>query len=468
MRERSLTDVVLVYPYFQSAHEKSIFRSPPLGLGYLASYLRSNGVTTKIVDGTFIKEEECFERVVRSEPAVVGVYSMYTMEESSLRLAKRLRDKCDLLVAGGPLPTILPGKFLQSFDVVVVGEGEHTMLEVVRAFREGEDFSKVRGVAYKKAHATSRDTSGNEEDLIVRSPARPFVSDIDSLPFPARDLFENDLYMAYHRRKFGKATASMMTSRGCPFSCDFCSKPVFGNTIRMRSAENVVDEIEDILSYGYDSIFFQDDCFTLDYERVCRICDEVMGRGLSFSWSCLSRVDSVRPEVLGKMRKAGCERVFFGIESGNDAVLKIMRKEFTTGQARKAVELAASAGVKPGAFFMLGYPGETDQTVLDTIRFATSLPLDYLSFTVPYPIPGTGLYEKVKNEVKCATYAAAQHGLVNHSLVFESSFSETKLKFAIVKAAVQFRARKHLRNTAYNVLGKPFEASTNLIFRALK
>lgn len=464
-----MIETLLIYPYFQSARDRSIFRFPPLGLGYIASYLRMNGVSVEIVDCTFMDEKEALRRIEESEPSVVGIYSMYTMEESSLRLAKMLRKESRLLVAGGPLPTICPDRFLQDFDVVVVGEGEQTMLEIVKAFRKGEDFSKINGIAYKKTTTSNHQFSDEDEkNRITHSPPRQFIPDLDSIPFPARDLFENSRYIAYHKKTFGDATTSLMTSRGCPFNCDFCSKPVFGDTTRVRSPENVVDEIEDVLSYGYDRIFFQDDCFTIDEQRVGRICEEIVNRGLDLRWRCLSRVDSIEPGILSKMKQAGCERIFFGIESGNDSVLKTMKKQFTTDQARRAVESAASAGIETGAFFILGYPGETDETILDTIRFAASLSLNYASFTMPYPILGTGLYEKVKGSVKAPTHKVPHHDFVDHSLNFESSFSETKLKFAIIKAATQSRIRKHLTNSMYTVIGKPFEIATDLIFKALK
>ena len=465
----AMTDTLLIYPYFQPAHDRSVFRFPPLGLGYIASYLRMHGVSVEIVDCTFIGEDEALRHVKENKPSVIGIYSMYTMEENSLRFARRLRKECDTLVAGGPLPTISPEKFLQDFDLVAIGEGEQTMLEIVNAFKAGDDFSKINGITYKKTSMNGlQQSDSNEKNSVTFNPQRQFISDLDSIPFPARDLFQNNRYIAYHKKVFGDATTSLMTSRGCPFNCDFCSKPVFGDTTRMRSPGNVVDEIEDIISYGYDCIFFQDDCFTLDEQRVTRICEEILDRGLGIRWRCLSRVDSVQHETLLKMKKAGCERIFFGIESGNDSVLKIMNKQFTTDQARAAVESVASTGIETGAFFILGYPGETDQTVLDTVSFAASLPLDYASFTMPYPIPGTGLYEKVRKSAKDPMYTVPKSRLIDHSLNFESNFSETKLKFAILKAAAQIRMRKHLPNTAYTIIGKPFEALTYLVFKALK
>src|SRR4030067_3128754 len=153
----------------------------------------------------------------------------------------------------------------------------------------------------------------------------------------------------------------MITSRGCPFSCDFCSRPVFGQSIRSRSAINVVDEIESIVDLGYDRVWFADDCFTLNRERLIETCDEIVKRRIDVGWECLSRVDTLSREVAAKMCRAGCVRVFFGIESGNDDILAFVRKQITGEQARKAVYTAKSAGVQIGGFFFLVYPGERER-----------------------------------------------------------------------------------------------------------
>jgi len=333
------------------------------------------------------------------------------------------------------------------------------MLELVHAVEDNHDLFDVKGIIFKDKN----------DGKTVHTPPRRFINSLNDIPFPARDLFDNQAYKNHYFKKFGYTVTSLITSRGCPFNCDFCSRPVFGNQFRTRTAMNVVDEMETVLSFGYDRIWFADDCFTLNRKRLINICGEIVERGLKIDWECLSRVDTIDAEVAHKMKKAGCVRVFFGIESGNDSVLALMNKRATTNQARDAVRTAKSAGIQVGAFFIVGYPGETDETLLDTVRFASSLPLDYLSFTLPYPIPGTPLYERVKTQLIFDDWKEPKRRrLVEHKLLYRASFTEFKLKFAIMKAMVQFRLRKRLGTRLYGFLGKPFQVLTDRVFRFLR
>ncbi len=221
------------------------------------------------------------------------------------------------------------------------------------------------------------------------------------------------------------------------------------------------------MELGYEDVFFVDDCFTLNSKRVMQICDEIRRRGLKFGWECLARVDAVSTELAQRMREAGCRRIFFGIESGNDGILKEMGKQFTLDEARRAVECVSSTGIDVGAFFIVGYPGETEATILDTLKYATSLPLEYLSFTLPYPIPGTTLYEKVKDAMEMRDWERPSHSLIDHSLIYRSKYSEAKLKFAIAKGMLQFEMKRRLGRYS-PIIEKPFEKATDYIFRKMK
>ena len=454
-----MTTVTLVYPYFQPSNDNSIFRFPPLGLGYIASYLRQHGLTAELVDCTFLNQERALEKIRRSKPTIIGIQSMFSMKSKSIEMANQLRNDCELLVAGGSLPTSNPEEYLSSFDIVAVGEGEETMLEIVREFEDEGNMSKVRGIVYRDA----------KTGTVVKTPARPFVKNLDMIPFPSRDLFDNQSYKNYYRNGFGYTTTSLITSRGCPFKCDFCSRPVFGNNLRSRTAGNIADEVEEVRALGYDRIWFADDCFTLSRRRLIELCDELVKRKVRIGWECLSRVDTIDQEVVQKMKRAGCIRMFFGIESGNDFVLRLMQKEITVKQAADAVRTTKNAGIQVGAFFILGYPGENQNTILDTVKFASSLPLDYLSFTLPYPIPGTPLFDRVKDQMLVEEWIEPKNlSLVKHKLLFDSQISETKLKFAIAKGMIQFEVRKFLGRTGYSLIGAPFEHATDMVFKLMK
>ena len=448
-----LVDVLLIYPFFKSRFDNSPFRFPPLGIGYIASVLRHEGLTVSVLDCTFQDRRGVVKKIGSLCPRIVGIYSMYSMEDEALQLARRIRTMAELLVAGGPLPTVEPSRFLDDFDVVVVGEAERTMLDLAKKFLANQDFKDLHGIAFK-------DGSG-----IHKTPVRKRIEDLDSVPIPARDLFENNSYKKYYRTRFGYEMASMISSRGCPFECDFCSRPVFGESLRSRSPANIVNEMELIVNLGYNMVWFADDCFTISKDHVMKICDELIHRRVKVGWQCLSRVDALDFEMAKRMKEAGCQRIYFGIESGDERTLKTMRKHIDLASARTAVENANSVGIQTGAFFILGYPGEDDEAILNTVRFATNLPLDYLSFTFPYPIPGTGLHSRVKNATR--DHGSHRTRLINHSLTYDSEFSELKLKLAVVKATIQYEIRKYLGEKWYRLLGRPFERLTDSVFRKM-
>ncbi|MCL7412041.1 MAG: B12-binding domain-containing radical SAM protein [ANME-2 cluster archaeon] len=460
-----MTSVLLIYPYFDKKYNRSIFRFPPLGIGYVAASLRDAGYHVDIMDCTFMDRDDAMEKAVRSCPDVIGIYSMVTMREDSLRFAQHLRGSCDLLVAGGPLPSSDPAAFLPEFDIVLRGEGEHVMVDILRSYESGDDPASVPGIVYCRGN-NGRTTSSENNDEIVFTGTSAMEPDLDSISFPARDLLPNDTYIEYWKKRFGYAATTVITTRGCPFACEFCSNAVFGVSYRERSPENVIDEVEQALSLGYDHIHFADDVFTLNKERIIRICTEIMKRDLCFTWECLGRVDSMDQEIASAMKSAGCNRIFFGIESGSNPVLEMMNKKITVDQALRVVNAVHSAGIMTGAFFILCYPGETDSTVLDTLRFSTSLPLDYLSFTMPYPLPGTALYERVKDRI-IMEWEAPEGPASDHVLTYNADFSESKMKFAILKGQVQFGIRKRFGKLSFFVV-KPFEILTDTVFRLLR
>ena len=425
--------MLLVYPFLRRSLDRSRFRFPPLGPAYVAASLRQAGHTVRLLDCTFLGREQALRLALAAQADVVGIYCMATMRDDALWFARQLRGRCELLVAGGPLPTCEPEAFLADFDVVVRGEGERTMVDALAAHAAGADPGGVPGAVAAAAGGGAA----------APSPPRSLAGDLDALPFPARDLLPNAAYISHGRRRYGYAVTTVMASRGCPFACEFCSNVVFGDSYRERSPAGVLDEIEQALALGYDRIAFADDVFTLRGERVVALCDEIERRGLRFAWECLARVDGIDGATAARMRRAGCRTVFFGIESGSDEVLRLMRKGITAARAREAVWAAHDAGLEVGAFFILCYPGETDDTVLETLRFAASLPLDYLGLSMPYPLPGTRLRTRLEGRV---TGEARPDGslLLNQQLTYAGDFSARKMRAAILTGRGQFVLRRRL------------------------
>jgi anaerobic magnesium-protoporphyrin IX monomethyl ester cyclase len=457
-----VSSVLLIYPSFRRSLDRSRFRFPPLGIAYVAASLRADGHEVRLLDGTFRRRDEALRAAIDDPADVVGIYCMATMQEECLAFARALRGNGRLLVAGGPLPTCQPGTFLGDFDVVVRGEGEQTMRELLSARQAGADLSAVPGVVCRATAGAQAHTPSGPS----RAPARPFEAELDRLPFPARDLLPNEDYIRFGKRSYGHSITTVMSTRGCPFQCEFCSNVVFGSSYRERSAGNVVDEIEEALRLGYERISFADDVFTLNAARVTEICEEIGRRRLHFGWECLGRVDTFDHATARLMKQAGCFRVFFGIESGNDRILKLMNKRITTDQARAAVQAAHDAGLEAGAFFILCYPGETDDTVLETLRFATSLPLDYVGLTMPYPLPGTALFDRVGDRIS-REWRPRESPLMNHVLTFAADFSATKMRFAIVKGRAQFAIRRRAGRLGPVAL-RLFEWPTDRVFRLLR
>ena len=426
-----MSSVLIVYPFIRRSLDRSRFRFPPLGPAYVAASIRREGHQVRLLDCTFLSREQALRLALAAGADVVGVYCMATMRDDALWFARQLRGRCTLLVAGGPLPTCEPESFFPAFDVVVRGEGEQTMVDLLAARAAGSDLDVVHGAVV--AGRTGDDAA----------PPRPLAQDLDALPFPARDLLPNAAYSRHGRRRYGYAVTTVMSSRGCPFACEFCSNVVFGDSYRERSPASVVDEIEEALALGYDRIAFSDDVFTLRRERVVAVCDEIERRGLRFDWECLARVDGVDRPTAERMRRAGCRTVFFGVESGSDEVLRLMGKGITAAQAREAVWAAHDAGLETGAFFILCYPGDSDETVLETLRYAGSLPLDYLGLSMPYPLPGTRLRERMEGRV---TGESRPDGslLLNQQLTYRGDFSAAKMRFAILAGRGQFELRRRL------------------------
>jgi len=361
---------------------------PPLGLAYMASVLEKNGIDVKIIDAIALRltSQEIVEQTKKYSPDWVGISSLTPTIHRSVEVANEIKKyNSDIrIVFGGPhvsqysLETLVQ---YNSVDVAVVGEGEYTLLELVKNNKP----DNVKGVVFK-----------NGQDIITNERREP-VMNLDDLPFPARHLLPMDLYESGVSLSKRKPQATMITSRGCPYNCSFCSKTVFGRTYRVRSPKNVVEEIEYLIDeYKVKEISFWDDIWGLDRSWAVNVCNLLIEKKLDLTWSCESRVNLVDLEKLRLMKKAGCWNIFFGIETGNQDLLDLINKGTTLEQARNAVKWAKKAGIEVRANFMLALPGETPEKAMKTIKFAKELNADFVKFNITTPYPDTKLYEQAK------------------------------------------------------------------------
>jgi len=346
------------------------------------------------IDCTFMSMEEAIKIAAKYKPDITGIYIMTTFAKNAVRMLEKLREVNpeSIYATGGPLPTSYPYKFAEIFDFVFKGEALKSFpdfcCDYLNAFKRIEFLKNMEPSIYSGILSLKMGFMDSPEVHLTKH-------EIDESPIPDRTGFEHNKYQELCYKYTGKKTATIMTTYGCPFSCDFCSKPIFGNELRFRNMEKVFEEIKDIVSYGYDSLWIADDLFTYNTQFLKSFCSRFIKEGLQISWSCLSRADSVPDEIAKMMKSAGCSRVYLGIESGNDFVLKLMNKNLDTAQVRRGVEIFKKNGIECAGFFLVGYPGETVETIEETFDFALSLGLDKISFNVPYPLPGSKLYERV-------------------------------------------------------------------------
>jgi len=360
----------------------------PIYLAYTVAVVEQGGFEASFIDA--IMEEldipAFVQRVQSIQPALLvmecSTPSIRHDLQSAAEVKKALPDIKIALV--GSHSTVFHQEILAenaAVDAICRGEFEITVRELARAIAEERDWHNVEGLSFRAG------------DEICINPDRPLVEDLDSLPFPARHIAHSTGYRAAIYS--GEKCTSMVSSRGCPFHCTFCVWPntLYGHRFRARSAGNVVAEMEEVeKKYGIDEVYFDDDTFTVDRQRVLDICRLVKERDLHLSWICQARVDTVDREVLLAMKDAGCHYILFGIESGSPEMLATMKKRITLDKAREAIRLCNELGIKTQAFFLFGIPGETPQTIQQSIDFAKELGASTVQFAVAIPQPGSPLY----------------------------------------------------------------------------
>jgi radical SAM superfamily enzyme YgiQ (UPF0313 family) len=358
-------------------------------LPYLASALRAQGHEVEILDLLLARTtpDKIERRMERFRPELVGITSVTLNHHIASSIAEVVR-KCDETVPiamGGPHVSFeIEGSFrdLPALDFIGIGEGEHTMVELAWALGGGMDLRDVRGLALRD----------RQTGAVHRTAARPLEDDLDTLPNPARDLVPLARYLAFDSH------ASVVTSRGCPYSCIFCSAPQWtGRQVRYRTPSLCVDEIEELARLGFTEITIEDDLFTLYRKHFLAVCGELIRRDTGIRWNAFSRVDTITPEIVSIMAEAGCQAICFGVESGNQEILDLVKKKSNLHKVKEAMRMTQDVGISALASFIIGLPGETAETLRRTVEFANELHQEFGSlygFHILAPFPGTEVRER--------------------------------------------------------------------------
>ncbi|MBN1342231.1 MAG: cobalamin-dependent protein [Phycisphaerae bacterium] len=367
-----------------------------LGIGYVAASVKAHGYDVRFIDPNVQETtpDEMAQAIRRDQPVLVGISFMTPQFYAAKEICDVIREvspSCPI-VLGGAHPSVMPQRTLREIsaaDFVVFGEGEETLVDLLDSLRgNGSELSAINGLAWR-----------NGQEVVVNE-ARAPIEDLDALPFPDRSLIDQLLYRAQSFLNCSSKRGTIYTSRGCPGRCVFCcSGHRLRSRIRERSIDSVMTEIDELVRvHGIEYLLIKDDTFTMKRERVLAFCEALEARHPRLRWHCMGRVNTVDYDLLARMRKAGLHDIFFGIESGNDEILKKARKGITTEQSRAAVDAASRLGIGTYGAFILGLPGETPETLEQTIRFACSLPLTMAGFSVLIPYPGTQAFEDYYQE----------------------------------------------------------------------
>lgn len=419
---------LLVEPPALSAVRNAIGAVGIPSSAYLAPIVREEGEEVQIEDApTMDHSLDDVKKKIRSlDPDYVGITAMTSTVPSAYNVAKATKefDSDTKVIMGGIHPTFMPKRTLKecsAVDVVVRGEGEETIRELAR----GQDWANVKGITYR------------EGDEIVENEERGLIEDLDDLPFPAYDLVPMNRY-----KVGGVKYSTIMSSRGCPFNCIFCSSSrIFGREWRGKSPERVLEQLK-LLAHDFDvhEVEFLDDTFTLNRVRAERICDLITGEGLNISWSCSSRVDTIDKSLAEKLKEAGCHTVYLGIESGVQKVLDTLKKGITIEQVENAVKAVRDAGMNTVGSFILGIPSETRKQMEKTVDFAKELDLTLAQFTIFTPYPGTEAWGMAEEKNLLLTRDWSKYSTLDPVIKHPEMKSE-ELKNFLRKAYISFYLR---------------------------
>ncbi len=387
-------DLLLTHGYFlqDDAKEREIMKPyPPLGLLYLSAYLKQKNFAVDIFDSTFSAKDAFTQLLLSQRPGIVGFYANLMTKFKVLDMIRQAKQQNCTVIVGGPDPPYYAEQYLDfGADVVVIGEGEQTLAELIPILSSGkiEQLAQVAGIVFK-----------DEQGKLQHTPARPLLPDLDVLPLPDRAAIDLQTYVDTWRTHHGRGAVSLITSRGCPYSCTWCSHSVYGKSLRKRSPRLCAEEVEMIrANYSPDMLWYADDVFNINHKWLFEYAAEQKRREIKIPFECICRADRMNEDVVRALRDMGCFRVWIGSESGSQRLLDQMKRGVKAEQVQAMTRLAKRYGIETGMFLMWGFEDENEEDIAATIAHVKKASPDLVLTTVSYPIKGTEYYNRMAEQ----------------------------------------------------------------------
>jgi len=388
--------IVLTHAYYlhEDPVEAKIMKPyAPLGLLYISGYLNAQNIENHLFDATFSNQKEQLEFITNKQPKIVAIYANLMTKINVIKFIKILKSDAQYgfpkIVLGGPDVTYNLENYLKTgAHYLVIGEGEQTITELHNAIAQNSDISKVTGIAYL------------EKDSVVKTPPREKIKDLSTLPLPNREGITIKKYLETWKTHHGKSSMTVSTQRGCPYTCKWCSTAVYGQSYRRRPANLVVEELAMLQKkYNPDSIWFVDDVFTVSHKWIREFHSETKRQNIIIPFECITRAERLNDEILQLLKEAGCYRIWIGAESGSQKIIDAMDRRVDVNVVKDAIIKTNKIGIETGTFIMLGYPGENEDDINETISYLKKANPTYFTITIAYPIKGTSLYSEIEKDI---------------------------------------------------------------------
>jgi radical SAM superfamily enzyme YgiQ (UPF0313 family) len=436
--------ILLTHGFFLSEDpiERQVMKPyPPLGLLYISAYIEQLNLDHELFDSTFRSPDDLKAVLQEKKPECIGIYANFLTRNSILRIIQFIREHKDLehmnIILGGPDVRYHAEDYLaKGADYVIVGEGEVSFYELIQALQIKTDLEQIDGLIYR-----------NERGEIIQNRDRAHLKDLDLLPFPNRQKIDLNPYLETWKKKHGYSSITISTQRGCPFTCNWCSHAVYGDTYRRRSPGSVVKEIKWLTeTYNPDAFWFVDDVFTMSERWIDQFAEELDRHHLSIQYECITRADKLNEDLILKLKNTGCRTLWIGAESGSQKVIDLMDRRVEVIQVREMIQIAKKHRIETGTFIMLGYPGEKMEDIRETIRHLKISDPDTFTINLAYPIKGTRLYETVRNDL-IQDYPWAE--TPDRDVDFHRTYRRIFYDFAIRKIYNEVYAHQNLKRKKY-------------------